>query len=66
MNSIGGIRKLYYLFKHQRRELLQGKNNRELDDEYIEMCELYLAEIEGQRQKNLNFVLKKIGNISKV
>ncbi|CDW91681.1 UNKNOWN [Stylonychia lemnae] len=66
VNSIGGIRKIYYLFKHQRRELLQAKNNGEFDEEYIEMCELYLSEIEGQRQKNLNYVLRKLGNISKI
>jgi len=27
INSIGGIRKLYYLFKHQRRELLQSNGH---------------------------------------
>jgi len=63
-NSIMGIRKLYYVFKNTRRELLK-RNEFKLTIEYMQICIEYLDQLESLREKNLNCILQKLGGITK-
>eukprot|EP00347_Sterkiella_histriomuscorum_P001182 403373014 len=61
VNSVGGIRKLYYIFKQQRREVLQKEQNL-FTKHYQDICNSFIYQLEQQREKNLEFVLKKLND----
>ena len=58
-NSIGGIRKVNYIFKQHRRELLN--RHFALSDDYIKLCYDYLSKMGTLEEDNLNYVRNKLG-----
>ena len=61
MNSIGGLRKQYYLFKKSRRELLGDQDSYDLTEAYIKLCSEAINSMKAIRLKNLGLILFKLG-----
>lgn len=63
VNSIRGIRKMYFNFKSLRRECLSN-NNLNISLDYMQFCIKQLKQLEALRAKNLSYVLAHLGGIS--
>lgn len=57
-NSIGGIRKLNYIFKQHRRDLYS--KNKTLDSDYIRLCHEYITKLSAIEEDNLNYIRNKL------
>ena len=58
-NSIGGIRKLNYIFKRHRRDLFSKSQT--LDDNYLNLCQDYLNKLSTLEEDNLTYICNKLG-----